>query len=110
MNTTDLLQTVVIFSLTLAVIYLHWFVKTEEEQNLRILEELSKHRKVRDVLYAEFADPAKIEEDFERSARLREMRDANRTTLPREGAGPPAKVYRPKMRNKRPGDWRQPRA
>lgn len=66
-------------------------------------EEFQKHRK---ELYDKLADPARIEADFEKSARAREMYDANRTTLPREGAGPPAKIYRPKMRGKKPGNWR----
>lgn len=47
-------------------------------------------------------DPDSILEDMERGARMREMRDANRTTLPREDAGPPAKVYTPSMRAKLP--------
>lgn len=47
-------------------------------------------------------DPKLIEEDMEKGARLREMHDANRTTLPREDAGPPAKVYSPRLRAKVP--------
>lgn len=47
-------------------------------------------------------DPDSILEDMERGARMREMRDANRTTLPREDAGPPARVYTPSMRAKLP--------
>lgn len=43
-------------------------------------------------------DPDVIMEDMERGARMREMYDANRTTLPREDAGPPAKVYSTKLR------------
>jgi len=47
-------------------------------------------------------DPESIVEDMENGARMREMYDANRTTLPREDAGPPAKVYTPTMRAKVP--------
>lgn len=47
-------------------------------------------------------DPEAIADDMERGARMREMYDANRTTLPRENAGPPAKVYSPKLRAKVP--------
>lgn len=47
-------------------------------------------------------DPESIEEDMEKGARVREMHDANRTTLPREDAGPPAKVYSPQLRAKVP--------
>lgn len=43
-------------------------------------------------------NPESIEEDMEKGARIREMHDANRTVLPREDAGPPAKVYSPKLR------------
>lgn len=47
-------------------------------------------------------DPESIADDMERGARLREMRDANRNVLPREDAGPPAKVYTPTMRARIP--------
>jgi hypothetical protein len=47
-------------------------------------------------------DPESIADDMERGARMREMRDANRTVLPREDAGPPAKVYTPTMRARVP--------
>lgn len=47
-------------------------------------------------------DPEAIADDMERGARMREMHDANRTTLPREDAGPPAKVYTPTLRSKVP--------
>jgi len=54
-------------------------------------------------------DPFSIEEDMERGARTREMYDANRTTLPREDAGPPAKIYSPKLRANVPrGNYKRP--
>ncbi|HPE52987.1 MAG TPA: hypothetical protein PK852_02610 [Mesotoga prima] len=43
--------------------------------------------------YERLTDPDAIAEDMEKGARIREMRDAGRTTLPREDAGPPAKVH-----------------
>jgi hypothetical protein len=47
-------------------------------------------------------DPEAIADEMEKGARMREMYDANRITLPREDAGPPAKVYSPKLRAKVP--------
>lgn len=60
----------------------------------------------RKELYKHLADPEQIEQDMEKGARLREMKDANRTTLPREDAGPPAVVHRPLLRGQKPGSWR----
>jgi hypothetical protein len=105
----EISQTGAIIVLAFAVIILAKTVRNEREIKKMIFRELDRHRYVRNKLYESLADPARIEADFEKSARAREMRDANRTTLPREGAGPPAKVYRPKFRNARPGNWRQPR-
>jgi hypothetical protein len=51
------------------------------------------------------SDADKIAEEMERSAEATEMRIARRTTLPREDAGPPAKVYRPKLRKRYPKSW-----
>lgn len=59
----------------------------------------------RKELYASLADPEKIAEDLEKSADLREMRDAGRTTLPRADAGPPTTVHRPPLRNPVVGSW-----
>jgi len=75
-------------------------------QHIKISKQLKKYEQVRKTLYEKLADPAQIEADFEKSARAREMRDAQRTTLPRPDAGPPAKVWRPKMRGAKPGNWR----
>lgn len=52
--------------------------------------------------FKRLTDPDLIAEDMEKGARLREMRDANRDTLPREDAGPPARVYSPRLRAKVP--------
>lgn len=59
-----------------------------------------------DEFYRSLISPRIIEAEMEWTADLREVRDANRTTLPREDAGPPAKVYRPLLRGQKPGSWR----
>lgn len=53
-------------------------------------------------------DPESILEDMEKGARMREMYDANRITLPRENAGPPAKVYSTKLRANTPRSQYKP--
>ena len=68
--------------------------------------EWTKFKQQREELYKQLADPERIEQDMEKGARLREMKDANRTTLPREDAGPPAVVHRPLLRGQKPGSWR----
>lgn len=45
-------------------------------------------------------DPEAILEDMERGAQIVEMRNAKRDFLPREDAGPPAKVFTPQLRAK----------
>ena len=59
------------------------------------------HTKAFEVL----SDPDQIVDEMERSAEATEMRIARRTTLPREDAGPPAKVYRPKIHKRYPKSW-----
>lgn len=71
----------------------------------RLQREWVRFKKQRNELYASLADPEKIEADLEKSADLREMRDAGRTTLPREDAGPPATVHRPPLRSPVVGSW-----
>ena len=75
-------------------------------KNRKLWDEWAHHKQVREKLYEKLADPQNIEADFEKSARAREMRDAQRHALPREEAWPPAKVHRPKMRGAKPGNWR----
>lgn len=48
-----------------------------------------------DSIAKNLTDPIKIEAEMEATATAREMRDAGRKYLPRENAGPPAKVHRP---------------
>lgn len=64
-------------------------------------ERKAAHTKAFEVL----SNPDLIAEEMENSARATEMRIARRTTLPREDAGPPAKVYRPKIRKMYPRSW-----
>lgn len=64
--------------------------EVEKKKNaIAILEQVAK----------DATDPAKIEAEMEAAANLREMRDARRTTMPRENDSPPAVVHRPKLRN-----------
>lgn len=51
------------------------------------------------------SNPDLIAEEMERSSEATESRIARRTTLPREDAGPPAKIYRPKIKKKYPRTW-----
>lgn len=48
-----------------------------------------------DSIAKNLTDPIKIEAEMEATATAREMRDAGRKYLPRENAGPSAKVHRP---------------
>lgn len=99
MSWFEILQMILLVSfLILGTVISYRQVKLEKE--LRNI----KDNRVR--FYQSLADPKLIEAEMEKSARAREMRDAQRTTLPREGAGPPAKVYRPKLRGAKPGNWR----
>ncbi len=60
----------------------------------------------RNYVYEMMTNPDKIAEDMERGARLREMRDAHRTTLPRDDqVGQHARVFRPKIQRKDPSHW-----
>ena len=50
---------------------------------------------VLDSIAKNLTDPIKIEAEMEAAATAREMRDANRKYVPRDTAGPPARVHRP---------------
>lgn len=77
---------------------------------IKLLLSETKRREEHTKALKRLTDPESIADDMEKGARVREMYDANRTTLPREDAGPPAKVYTPKMRAKVPrGNFRRPR-
>lgn len=66
-------------------------------------------KKAHTEAFKKLVDPDWIQEEFERGADVMEARNANRLTKPREDAGPPAKVYRPKLRGKLPSPWTPPR-
>lgn len=70
------------------------------------MERKSAHSKA----FERLTDPMAIMEEMERGADLLEARQANRLTMPRPDAGPPAKVHRPKLRSKLPSSWRPPKA
>jgi hypothetical protein len=55
--------------------------------------------------FKKLTDVDSIVEDMERGADVMEARNANRLTKPREDAGPPARVYRPRLRSKLPSPW-----
>lgn len=102
---TDVLQTFALLALTYWIWRLH--------QRLNSAGELISEETRRKVAHANalerLTDPEAILEDMENGARLREMHDANRTTLPREDAkGPHAKVWRPQIRAKLPSRWNPP--
>lgn len=62
----------------------------------------TERRKYQAKAFQRLSDPETIAKEMENGARAREMYDANRTVLPREDAGPPAKVYTPSLRAKTP--------
>lgn len=92
-------------------IFLIWlFISYVSYREAKLELKLRHHEEVRERFYQELADPERIMDEMERGARLREMRDANRTTLPRDDAvGQNARVFRPKMRGKLPSRWNPPR-
>jgi hypothetical protein len=88
-----------IFSLAVLAVYLVW--------SLAEINRLKQDMKdFGDRVVERLTDPKTIEAEMERTATLTEVRDANRTTLPREDAGPPAVLYRPLLRGQKPGSWR----
>lgn len=79
-----------------SVYWTYWFKRLEKiETRVSNQEQLNKTRQ---ELYSNLADPEKIAAELERGANLREMRDAGRKIIPRDDAGPPAKVHRPLRR------------
>jgi hypothetical protein len=62
--------------------------------------------------FERLTDPDAIMADMERGADIIEARNAHRLTKPREDAGPPARVWRPKVLRggaSRRGAWYPPR-
>ena len=70
--------------------------------SVELIEKQSQLSSLQVLALKRLTDPEAIMEDMEKGARMREMYDANRTVLPREDAGPPAKVYSPNLRAKVP--------
>lgn len=116
---SDYLQWAVDVFLAGGVIGTWWGIARFGRQNKRQWDELlTEFQAARDLLEAEtsrkdahtrafevLSNPDKIVEEMEKSAQATEMRIARRTTLPREDAGAPAKVYRPKLRKRYPKSW-----
>lgn len=69
---------------------------------LKLIVAEAKRREQQTEALKRLTDPDLIADEMEKGARHREMYDANRTTLPREDAGPPARIYTPQMRAKIP--------
>ena len=77
----------------------------EFEMARNLLESEEERKRAHTKAFEVLSDPDKIEDEMEKSARATEMRIARRTTLPREDAGSPAKVYRPRILKKYPKSW-----
>lgn len=103
MSNHDFFQWVMV-ALSWATLLVFMFIVNKRQSHLE--DEWIMFMERRKELYDSLANPYRIEEELEKSARRREMYDANRTTLPRENSGPPATVYRPLLRGVKPGTWR----
>jgi hypothetical protein len=115
----EYIQTAIDVFLLGGLIGIFWALRQSGKQNQAILNELiQEFEAARGLIEAEIerkdahtkafevlSNPDLIAEEMENSARATEMRIARRTTLPREDAGPPAKVYRPKIRKLYPRSW-----
>lgn len=94
----DIFQAIIILYLSFYVIFLHRKFKAAEKLIKIETWRRKKHAKAFEAL----TNPEKIEQEMERGAQLSEMRAAGRRTLPRENAGPHARVWRPNLRNQPP--------
>lgn len=75
----------------------------------RLLNQDERRRAAHTAAFERLTDTEAIQADMERSAIASEALRANRTTEPREGAGPHAVVHRVrKMRSKPPHGWNPP--
>jgi len=74
-----------------------------------LIREETKRKVAHTEAFERLADPETIVEDMERAADILEARQANRLTMPREDAGRPARVFRPKFSGKRASFWNPPR-
>jgi hypothetical protein len=69
---------------------------------IKIILVETERKKYQTEAFKRLSNPETIANEMENGARAREMYDANRTVLPREDAGPPAKIYTPFLRAKTP--------
>ena len=94
-----------------AIVYARWNAKridkmqTDFDKARFLIVSEAERKDAHTKAFETLSDPDKIVEEMEKSARATEMRIARRTTLPREDAGPPAKVYRPRILKKYPRSW-----
>lgn len=75
-----------------------------------LISEETKRKQAHTQAFERMTDPNAIQAEMERGADILEARQANRLTLPREDAGPPARVWRGNMRPKIPSTWVPPKA
>lgn len=99
--------------LTLLVIADQWRVSKYIAPLKTLISEETKRKAAHTKAFERLTNPVAIAEDFEESAaqnaKQMEAINANRTTEPREGAGPHAIVHRVrKMRPKIPTRWNPP--
>lgn len=78
---------------------IYGYLLIQHHRRLLKVEEICEKKRnaieILDSIAKNLTDPIKIEAEMEATATAREMRDAGRKYLPRENAGPPAKVHRP---------------
>lgn len=94
----DLSQTMAICGLAYVVWRLRRLANTSEALITEETRRIQEHRKA----FERLTDPDSIEADFERGAQAAEMRAANRVYLPREDAGPHARVHTARLRGQLP--------
>lgn len=80
------------------------------EEALPLISEETKRKQAHTKALEKLTDPEAIQEEMERNADIIEARQANRLTMPREDAGRPARVFRPKFSGKRASWWNPPRS
>lgn len=101
----DLLLIFIVSILTWRIILL----ERDRKYVNQLATEETKRKVLHSQLLSDLTDEDKIMADMERGADIIEARQANRLTVPRTDAGPPARVFRPKMRGKRQSSWNPPR-
>lgn len=79
------------------------------EPAIVLVSEETKRKVKHTEAFENLVDPDKIQAEMERGADIIEARQANRLLAPRPDAGPPARVFRPKLVGKRASFWNPPR-